>query len=261
MLIAITREISPNIDNCELTHLARQAIDVELAKTQHRRYEAALQTLGCEVHTLPALAELPDSVFVEDTAIVLEELAIITRPGADSRKPETATIASALEPFRALHFIESPATVDGGDVLHVGKDLYVGLSSRSNLASIEQLHRILEPFGYRVKGVAVKGCLHLKSAVTRVGEGRLLINRNLVAACEFAGVDFIDVDDAEPFAANALLIGEEVLYPASFPRTRERLETAGISVHPVEVSELLKAEGAVTCCSLVFKANGLRLKS
>jgi dimethylargininase len=254
MLVAITREISPNIGNCELTHLSRQTIDVALAGTQHRQYEQCLKATGCEVHTLPAEIGLPDSVFVEDTAIVLDELAIITRPGADSRKSETASIAGALDSYRKLYFIESPATIDGGDVLRVGKTIYVGLSSRSNPASIEQLQSILEPFDYRVKGVRVRGCLHLKSAVTQVAQQTLLINRQLVNAGEFAEVNFLDVDESEPLAANALLINDEVIYPASFPLTRKRLEGAGIKVHPVEVSELIKAEGAVTCCSLVFKA-------
>jgi dimethylargininase len=253
MLIAITRGISPKIGNCELTHLSRQAIDVDLARAQHQRYADALQTLGCEVHTLPAEADLPDSVFVEDTAIVLDELAFITRPGADSRKPETVSIARALEDYRRLYFIEAPATVDGGDVLCVGKNIYIGLSSRSNQAGVAQMQRVLEPFGYRVKGVKVRGCLHLKSAVTQVAKETLLINRRLVDADEFACVNFLEVDEAEPLAANALLINEVVVYPASFPLTRKRLEDSGISVQAVEVSELLKAEGAVTCCSLIFR--------
>jgi dimethylargininase len=255
MLVAITREIGPNIGNCELTHLSRQAIDVNLARAQHQQYEECLKAVGCEVTTLPAEMDLPDSVFVEDLAIVLDEVAIITRPGADSRKPETAAITKALEPYRKLYFIESPATLDGGDVLRVGKTIYVGLSSRSNQASIEQIQSMLEPFGYRVKGVTVRGCLHLKSAVTKVANETLLINRQLVDASEFVEMNFIDVDESEPLAANALLINQEVIYPADYPLTRNRLEDFGITVHTIEVSELIKAEGAVTCCSLIFKAN------
>lgn len=254
MLIAITREVSPNINNCELTHFSREAIDVNLARAQHKQYEAGLQAAGCEVQTLPAETDLPDSVFVEDTAIVLDELAIITRPGAASRQPETESIAKALEPYRKPYIIESPGTIDGGDVLRVGKNIYIGLSSRSNQAGIEQMQNILEPFGYKVTGVQVRDCLHLKSAVTQVAKETLLINRNLIDASNFGGVNFIDVDDAEPFAANALLINQEVIYPSSFPRTQKRLADSGISVRVVEVSELIKAEGAVTCCSLIFKA-------
>jgi dimethylargininase len=254
MLIALTREVSPNINHCELTHLSREAIDVSLARWQHQQYEEALRAVGCEVLRLGAETTLPDSVFVEDTAIVLDELAIITRPGAASRIPECVTIAKALEPYRKLYFIEAPGTIDGGDVLRVGENIYVGLSSRSNQAGLEQMKILLEPFGYQVNGVKVRGCLHLKSAVTQVAIDTLLINRKLIDADEFGDLNFITVDDTEPFAANALLINQEVIYPASFPLTRKRLEDSGISTRVVEVSELIKAEGAVTCCSLIFKA-------
>jgi dimethylargininase len=254
MLIAITREVSSNIGNCQLTHLSRETIDINLAREQHRQYEECLKSMGCEVLSLTEEAELPDSVFVEDTAIVLDELAIITRPGAGSRRPETASIAEALTPYRQLYFLTSPATIDGGDVLRVGKNIYVGLSTRSNSAGIEQMQNILEPFGYRVTGVEVQGCLHLKSAVTQVAEDTLLINRRLLEADVFGDINYIDVDETEPLGANALWINREVIYPAGFPLTRKRLEDAGMVIRAVEVSELMKAEGAVTCCSLVFKA-------
>ncbi len=253
MRIAITREVSPAIGRCELTHLERQPIDVELARAQHRAYQACLAGLGCRVETLPAAPELPDSVFVEDVAVVLDELAILTRPGAESRRPEVAAIAEALRPYRPLHAIQAPGTVDGGDVLRVGRCLYVGLSSRSNAAAIEQMREVLAPHGYTVQGVPVAGCLHLKSAVTQVAEATLLINRAWVDPAAFAGLELIEVDPAEPYAANALRVGEELIYPAAFPATRRRLEARGLTVHTVDVSELAKAEGAVTCCSLVFE--------
>jgi dimethylargininase len=257
MLIAITREVSPAIGGCELTHLERVAIDYNIAQAQHRQYTQALAALGCEVHCLPAEPDLPDSVFVEDAAIVLDELVIITRPGADSRKPETLSIAQALQPFRKLCYIQAPGTVDGGDVLRTGKTIYIGLSSRSNLAAIEQMQSFTRPYGYTVKGVTVSGCLHLKSAVTQVAEDTLLINRNWVDAAAFAGafgeMNLIEVDASEPYGANALLVGKTVIYPTSFPRTRKRLEEHGIPTLTVDVSELAKAEGAVTCCSLVFQ--------
>lgn len=254
MLIAITRQVSPAIGNCELTHLERAAIDVPLAQSQHHEYEACLAALGCEVRHLPAEPDLPDSVFVEDVAVVMDELAIITRPGADSRRPEAASIARALEPYRKLFYIKAPATVDGGDVLRVGKTLFVGLSSRSNPRAIEQMQNLLRPYGYTVKGINVKDCLHLKSAVTRVAEDTLLINPNWVDARTFGDLKLIKVDESEPYAGNALLIGETVIYPTSFPRTRVRLEAHGISVMTVDVSELAKAEGAVTCCSVIFES-------
>jgi dimethylargininase len=253
MPIAITRQVSPAIARCELTHLERVAIDVELAQAQHRQYEVCLAALGCEVQSLPAEPDLPDSVFIEDAAIVLDELAIITRPGADSRRPETVSIARALEPYRRLVNIEAPSTVDGGDVLRVGKTLYVGLSSRSNPSAIEQMQSALRPYGYTVQGVPVQGCLHLKSAVTQAAEDALLINPNWVDKRTFRTWRLIEVDAAEPYAGNALLIGGTLIYPASFPRTRERLEAHDIHMMTVDVSELAKAEGAVTCCSLVFE--------
>ena len=252
MHIAITRGVSPNIGRCELTHLSRAAISVDLARVQHRQYENCLSALGCEILSLPAETSLPDSVFVEDTAVVLDELAVITRPGTDSRKPETRSIAETLTPFRSLFFIEPPGTIDGGDVLRIGREIFVGASSRSNQAGIEQMRALLAPFGYSVESVQVKGCLHLKSAVTQVAENTLLVNRGWVDPGVFGPVDIIDVDPTESYGANALLVGETVVYSAAYPNTRARLEDRSIRVEPVDVSELAKAEGAVTCCSLIF---------
>jgi dimethylargininase len=249
---ALTREISPGMQRCELTYLNRVDIDLELARRQHHAYEQALAGLGCQLVTLPAVPDLPDSVFVEDAAIVLDEIAVITRPGAASRRPETATIADALRPYRELAFIEAPGTIEGGDVLRIGKVLYIGRSSRSSEAGIEQLSSIITPYGYRVISVPVTGCLHLKSATTQVGAHTLLVNRLWVNPDFFEGMNFIDVDPDEPGGANALLIGETIIYPASYKSTLTRLKQQGIAVEVVDVSEVEKAEGAVTCCSLVF---------
>jgi len=257
MLIAITRQVSPSIGQCELTHLAREPINVELARVQHRQYETCLAELGCQVHPLPEEPELPDSVFVEDAAIVLDKVAIITRPGAASRRPETRSIAEALAPYRKLLHIESPATIDGGDVLRVDKTVFIGTSQRSNRAGIEQVRALLAPFGYDVRTVHMTtGCLHLKSAVTQVAENTLLINRAWVDAGTFGSFDLVEVHPTEPFSGNALLIGETVIYPAAHPRTRERLEHRGIPIRVVDVSELAKAEGGVTCCSLILEGRG-----
>ncbi|MFZ5905244.1 MAG: dimethylarginine dimethylaminohydrolase family protein [Chloroflexota bacterium] len=253
MLIAITREVSRSILNCELTHLARTPIDVERARAQHAQYVTALHTLGVEVTCLPEEPDLPDSVFVEDMAIVLDEAAVLTNPGADSRKPEVESIAAALAPYRQLIRVQPPATLDGGDVLVLGKQVFVGQTLRSNAAAVEQLQSLLWPFGCRVFGIPVTDCLHLKSAVTQVGEKTLLINPAWVGKSHFAGFDFIEVDPSEPYAANALLIGDAVIYPSEYPKTRKRLEAAGIQIVPVDAGELAKAEGGVTCCSLIFR--------
>jgi len=252
--VALTRDVSPVIGRCELRHLPRVPIDAGLARAQHEAYEAALATLGCTVVRLAPAPELPDAVFVEDTAVVLPEIAVVMRPGAASRRPETASTAAALAAHRPLASIEEPGTLDGGDVLRLGRALWVGASGRSNASGIEQLRALLAPFGYAVTAVPVTGCLHLKSAATPVAKDRILVNPAWVDPSRFDGVPFLETDPAEPYAANALLVGEAVVYPVSFPRTRARLEASGIAVTPVDVSELQKAEGAVTCCSLVFEA-------
>ena len=253
MRIAITRVVSPSIGQCELTHLSRQEIDVNRARSQHAQYENLLTDLGCKVRRLSEEPEQPDSVFVEDTAIVLDDTAVITRPGASLRRIETESITEVLKEYRTINQITDPGTLDGGDVLRIGRTLYVGKSVRSNIPGIKQLIEIVAPYGYDVEVVVVNGCLHLKSAVSLVGEEILLINRSWVDANSFGGSrEFIDIDPAEPYAANALLVGDELMYPQSFPRTRLRLESRGIGVRVVDVSELQKAEGALTCCSLIF---------
>ena len=258
MLIAITHGISPRIHECELTHLEREPIDLERARAQHRQYEECLTELGCKVLCLPAEPDLPDSVFVEDTALVLDELAIIMRPGAASRRPETASIAKALTPYRKLSYLEEPATIDGGDVLRLGRAIFVGLSYRSNAAGVEQLQEIVRPHGYRAEGIRVAGCLHLKSAVTQVAADTLLINRTYVAAELLPKMRLIYVDPSEPSGGNALWIRDSLVYPAAFPITLQKLRDAGLMVHVVDASELAKAEAGVTCCSLIFeeKARG-----
>jgi dimethylargininase len=245
MKIAVTRDVSPSIAQCELTHLARTPIDYERACAQHREYREVLASLGCSVIELPADAAHPDSVFVEDTAVVLEDVAVITRPGAESRRGETRAIEEVLSRYRPIVRIEAPATLDGGDVLILDDRIYVGLSARSNEAAIEQLRRLTQR---EVTGVRVDGCLHLESAVTRVSRDALLVNREWVDVAPFAGWTLIDVE--EPFAANALLVDDVVVYPRAFPRTLAKLEA--IDVRLVDADELAKAEGGVTCCSIVF---------
>lgn len=251
MLLAITRDVSPRFNECEITHIDRSPIDVNIAQSQHHAYVQALKELGCSVLELSAEADLPDSVFVEDTSVVLPEVALITRPGADSRKPETESITRALRPYCELLFIESPATVDGGDVLVLGKNIYVGMSTRSNGAAVDQMNSLLGKYGYKVQGVEMHDCLHLKTAVTRVDDETLLINRKWVDAENFEGFDLVDVDESEPFAANCLPVGDTIIFPVAFPKTTAKLEARGYKIKSVIVDELAKAEGAVTCCSLI----------
>ncbi len=253
MVIAITREISPRFNECEITHIEREPIDLDIARAQHHEYINALRQLGGEVLELPAGVDLPNSVFVEDTAFILSEVAVITRPGADSRKPETKTIIQTLSPYIKLVQVHAPATVDGGDVLVLGKNIYVGLSTRSNQSAIHQLNDLLSEYEYNVTGLPLHDCLHLKSAVTRVDDKTLLINKNWVDTSYFEDFGLIEIDPSEPFAANCLPIGDGIIFPTAFPRTRVQLEERGYQVLAVDVSELAKAEGAVTCCSLILE--------
>ena len=252
MPIAITRAVSTALADCELSFVDRSPIDVSRARAQHDGYVQALRSLGCEVIELPAQDALPDSVFVEDVAIVVDEVAVMTRPGAASRRAEGESVAPVLARYRELRRIEAPGTLDGGDVLRIGRDVYVGASARSNAEGIAQLRAALAPFGYRVQAVATRECLHLKSAVTQVAEDTVLINPDWLEDGAFARYRQIQIDPVEAHAANALRIGAGLVYPDCFPRTLARLREAGIAVTVVDVSELQKAEGAVTCCSLVF---------
>jgi len=253
MLIAVTRHVSPDMDACVLSHSQRQPIDIERARRQHRAYRDCLAGLGCRVVTLPAEPDLPDAVFVEDTAVVLDELAVITRPGHVARRGETPSIEATLSEYRPIRHIRAPGTLDGGDILQVGRTIYAGLSARSNESGISQLRELLMPLGYEVKLVRVSGCLHLKSACSCVAPKTLLINREWVAADAFSGLELIDVRPEEPAAANALLVGQTVVFPAAYPLTRAILEKHGLTVETVDASELAKAEGALTCQSLIFR--------
>lgn len=258
MRIAITREVSPSLGDCELTHVSRTPIDVARADAQHRAYQRTLASLGCKVLTLEAEASMPDAVFVEDVAIVLDEVAVMTRPGALSRREEGASVAELLARYRPLRAIEAPGTIDGGDVLRVGRTLYVGQSGRSNADGMAQLQAAIAEFGYRVQPVPIRGCLHLKSAVTALSDDTLLLQPEWVDAASFPGFTIVAVDPQEEHAANILRIGDVAVMPACFPRTAQRIRDAGYDVVTVDVSELQKAEGATTCCSIVFEASSFQ---
>ena len=252
MPVAVTRSVSPSIARCELTHLDREGIDPIHAARQHKDYCRALADAGCSVILLPAEPDLPDSVFVEDAAVVVDELAVMTRPGAASRRSEIRSVRKVLERYRSTAAIVAPGTMDGGDVLGVGRRLWVGRSGRTNQAGIEQLRSLLAPHGYKVDAVEIEGCLHLKSAVTRIGPDTLLLNPAMVEPGSFAGFKTVEVDRSEPMGANALEVNGTVIYPEAFPATRRRMEQAGIRVRTVPADELAKAEGGVTCCSIVL---------
>ena len=251
-LTGITREVSPSINNCELSFHARLPIDVAKAVAQHRAYQDCLAELGVAIVSLPAEPELPDAVFVEDPAVVLDEVAVISFMGAPSRRPEARSLANELARYRPLKFLVEPATLDGGDVMRIGRLVFVGLSQRTNREGIAQLSDILRPYNYQVQSVEVRGCLHLKSACSYIGKDTILINRYLIDAEPLRQFGLIDVPDEEPAAANALLVKDIVIIAASFPKTRALLEKKGFRVRTIDLSELQKAEAGVTCTSLIF---------
>jgi dimethylargininase len=254
MFVALTRAVPPTIVNCQLTHLDRVAIDVEVAARQHAAYEETLRGLGVRVERVEPATELPDSVFIEDAAVVLDEVAVITRPGALSRRGEVDAVSRALAIHRTLRFIEAPGTMDGGDVLTVGRRVFVGLSHRTNLIAAEQLREIVEPLGYRLGMVGVRECLHLKSAATALSDDQIVINPRLIDSALFEGLECLEIAPGEPEAANVVRVGAAILCPESAPGTAALLASRGFDVRRVPSSELAKAEGALTCCSLIFRA-------
>jgi dimethylargininase len=254
MLTAITRGVSPAMVNCELTFVARAPIDLAKALEQHRTYQQVLAKFGANVVSLPAEAVLADSMFVEDPAMVLDELALIFPLGTESRRPEAASLAKVLAKFRELKYVQLPGTAEGGDILRVERNLFVGLSKRTNGEGTRQLQSIVREYGYTVTAVPVSGCLHLKSAVTFLGRNTLLANRKWFDASCMPGFEWLDVAPEEPHAANALAFGDTVILPASFPLTRTRIEARGFTVLPLDISELQKAESGLTCSSLLFDA-------
>jgi dimethylargininase len=254
--VAITRAVSPTLAACELTYRARVPIDVARAAAEHAAYEDVLRSLGARVVRAAPAPELPDAVFVEDTAVVLDEIAVMTRPGAPVRRAECASVAEVLGRYRTLAALAAPATLDGGDVLRIGRTLFVGISSRTRREAVDQLGWLLRSWDYRVVTVEVTGCLHLKSAVTEVADDLLLANPRWVRGADFAPLEMIPVSEEEPGAANALRLGGAVIFPEHYPLTARRLAAAGISVVPVPNREIAKAEGDVTCCSLIVEGRG-----
>jgi dimethylargininase len=255
MLTAITREVSPSINRCELTFHLRRPIDVDKARAQHKAYQNCLAELGVCVISLPAEPDLPDAVFVEDAAVVTDEVAVISRMGAPSRRPEGPTLIDALSSYRPIKFLFEPATLDGGDVMRIGNSLFVGLSQRTNPEGVTQLNKSIGSSHYTVHPIEVRGCLHLKSACSYIGKNTILVNRSRIDADQLRGFQLIDVPDEEPAGANALLIHDVVIVPASFPKTRELLEDRGFRVRTIDLSELQKAEAGVTCTSLIFDSD------
>ena len=256
MKVALTHSVSPNIVNCELSYLDRTPIDFDKAVAQHRNYCSKLEELGIRVIELSVNKDLPDSVFVEDTAVVVDEIAVMTNPGAESRRAEIPGIQKALLKYREIKVMQTPATLDGGDVLQIGREVFVGISKRTNFKGFESLKRILAPFDYRVSPIKVKGCLHLKSACTALDKETVIINSKLIETEPLRKFRLVEVDESEPEAANVLEINKTVLMDSYFPKTLNRVIQRGYQVKSIDISELRKAEAALTCSSILFDNPG-----
>ncbi|MGH7567121.1 MAG: dimethylarginine dimethylaminohydrolase family protein [Gemmatimonadota bacterium] len=254
MLVALTREPSASLDAGERTFRARAPIDLELVRLQHHEYRRALSECGAHVVTLPALDDLPDAVFIEDVAIMLDEVALLLPMGVNSRREEPEQVAGEIARWREVVRLPEGSRAEGGDVVQLGRTLYVGRTGRTDEAGFAALGAAVSPRGYRVIPVEVAGCLHLKSACTALDEETILINPAWVDASAFEAERAIEVPAGEPGAANALQAGGSVLLQAGCPRTLERVAQAGFEARAVDVGEFAKAEGSLTCLSLVFES-------
>lgn len=250
---AIVRTPSRALSRCALTFLERQPIDFARAAVQHGAYVAALRSAGVEVRVLPADEDLPDAVFVEDTAIVVDECALITRPGIESRRGEVESIAAALAGVRPIVRVRAPGTIEGGDVLRAGRTLFVGQTARTNADGTRQLAEAFRPHGYEVVPVTPAGCLHLKSAVTFIGRDTVVVNPDWIDVAVFSRWQCVPVAPSEPTGANALLAGDVVHVAVSAPDTRRKLDALGFTTAGLDTSEFEKAEAALTCLSLLFE--------
>ena len=248
---AIVREPGPNCA-AGLTTSDLGPPDYDLLLHQHRQYVSALCELGLWVEELPAEPDFPDAYFVEDPAVVTPELAILTTPGAPARQGEPATIAAALAQHRPLAHIQPPGHLEGGDVLMVGRHFFIGLSERTNEAGAEQLGRFLAEHGYTYTAVPVGPGLHLKSSVNIVAPNTILLTADFAAKPAFSGYQHIILDETEAYASNSLLINGTLIMPVGFPRTRTRLEALGQPIVELDVSEVQKMDGGLTCMSLRF---------
>ncbi|HKY05494.1 MAG TPA: arginine deiminase family protein [Blastocatellia bacterium] len=254
MLRAITHKVSSRIADCELTFIDRASIDLEKAERQHALYSAALEKLGVAITRLSENDSYPDACFVEDTAVVVDELAVMCSMGVASRRGETPLIERELSRHREIARVSLPATIEGGDVLRVGKKVFVGRSTRTNDQGIAELARLLSPLGYTVVPVLTKQSLHLKSVCTAIDDQTLIVNPNWIGLDPFGGFNLVHTPADEPWAGNVVRVGNSVCVQAGFPRTVETVKRAAERVEVVDTSELGKAEGALTCLSIIFDA-------
>lgn len=253
MLKVITHKVSLALQECELTFLESEPIDIVKAAEEHRNYCTMLKKCGAKVITLDENVLLPDSVFVEDPIIVFDEVAVSTSMGVESRRSERETLGKFFTQYRKVVQINLPAKIEGGDVLKVGKQIFVGQSPRTNRAGVDALTEILNPFGYEVIPVKVRGCLHLKTGCTALDSSTILINPAWVDPSPFTGFTIIETLSEEPFGANVLPINETLCMNAAFPLTADLVRSRGYTVITTDITEFVKAEAGLTCMSVPFK--------
>lgn len=241
------------VDGISTSNLGKPSF--EKAREQHENYIRALKKAGLEVTVLESDNKYPDSTFVEDPAIVTKDFAVITNPGAESRKGETREIAETLLNFYSedqIFKIKAPATLEGGDVMQVNNIFYIGLSERTNKMGGEELKEILKENG--LKGVIVdfKDILHLKTGIAYIGDNTLVTIKSFIDKEEFSDYDKIILDDEESYAANCIRVNEYVIIPKGFPEAKNKIEKAGFNTLSVDVSEFRKIDGGLSCLSLRF---------
>jgi len=255
MLVALTRRVSPRIAECELAFINRQAIDYPRAVQQHSQYQQLLRNLGAKVIELPSDDQCPDCCFLEDTALVLDEVAVITRPGSEARRREVDGVAPTIMNYRNVVWIDSPGMLEAGDVLRMGRNLLVGVSTRTNQQGIEMLRKVLKAYGYEVVAIPMKGALHLKSVCTGLDDHTVLADPRHFDAGELSEYKLIEVPAAESMAANVLRINTAVCIHAGFHQTVDLSRAKGFNIRTLDISEFLKAEAGLTCMSIPFYAS------
>lgn len=247
---ALVRPVPNSYDKCIRTNT--EGIDVELAKKQHMEYCKALENLGLKLLWARGDDTLPDSCFVEDTAVVFGEKAVVCNMKMESRKGEVVEIAKMLEKMKKVYCIEPPATIDGGDVLKIGKEVFVGLTARTNIYAVEQLRKILENDGFNIIPVKVDGVTHFKSVCTYLGNGYVVLAEGYFNADVFKGYNRLVVPPSEQYASNCLAVNGVVLMAKGYPKTRRLIEREGFTIQELEMSEFRKGEGALTCLSILW---------
>lgn len=249
---AIVRDVPESFNRCVSNSNTYDDIDTELAKLQHQQYCKTLSLLGINLIRLDTDDSLPDCCFTEDTAVIIDDLAIITSPGIESRVAETIALEKTLALYKGIFRISQPGTIEGGDVLRIERTLYIGISSRTNSEGIRQMAAILEPRGYCIVPVEIRNTLHLKSVCTYLGNGLIIVAEGYFDLNIFSGFEKIIVPEEEAYCANCLSVNRRVIIPKGFPKTKELLEEKGLLVIELEMSEFRKADGALTCLSVIF---------